>query len=57
MYTLLSLNLQVKKIVEELQEANEEGSPLRCRELSAAITNIQQGSHWLSARVAGLDES
>lgn len=51
---LLALNLKVEELLEELREANKDGSPLRCRELSLAITEIQQGSHWISDRLSQL---
>jgi hypothetical protein len=52
---LFELNLKVEQLVEELNAANANGSSLRCRELSLAITNIEQGGHWLTDRIADLD--
>jgi hypothetical protein len=51
---LFALNVRIAELVAALEEANAAGSPLRCRELSCAITNIEQGGHWLSARLADL---
>lgn len=49
---LLTLNLKIEEVLEVLQQANEDGSPLRCRQLSLAIMNVEQGSHWISARLS-----
>lgn len=51
---LFRLALKVEEILEELREAGKEGAPFRSRELSLAITDMERGSHWLSARLADL---
>ena len=34
--------------IDRLRELNGDGSPLRSRQLSLAITKLQEGSHWLT---------
>ena len=49
---LVSLALKIEGVLGLPREANANDSVLRCRELSLAITNIEQGQHWVAARVA-----
>jgi hypothetical protein len=51
---VLVLNLAVEVVLEQLQEANT--GDLKSRELSLAITNIEQGSHWLSSLMQRLED-
>jgi hypothetical protein len=46
---------EMRDVVEALEEAhstasilNDQSSPLRCRELSLAITKIEEALHWLN---------
>lgn len=38
----------IYKLLNDLNQLNSSDSPIRCRELSLGITNIEQGLHWMS---------
>lgn len=51
---IMRLSIQTECLLENLNALNVEGQLFRSRELSLAITNIEQGSHWLAALAARL---
>ena len=54
--TLAEKSIAISQLTDELNELNKDES-FRSRELSLAVTNIEQGNLWLTAAIANMEDA